>query len=73
VFVSRQLGHASPAITLGVYAHLFDHQRHADAARSALEARYGVVLESNLSNSQVTAGGNERELAVLPTARKAAP
>ena len=25
VSVSRQLGHASPATTLGVYAHLFDH------------------------------------------------
>src|SRR5712692_10419302 len=28
VFVSRQLGHASPATTLGVYAHLVDQARH---------------------------------------------
>ena len=35
VFVSRQLGHATPAITLTVYAHLFDHAHHAQAARSA--------------------------------------
>lgn len=31
VFVSRQLGHASPDITLRVYAHLFDGAEHAQA------------------------------------------
>jgi hypothetical protein len=36
VFVSRQLGHANPAITLKVYAHLFDAERHADEARARL-------------------------------------
>ncbi len=46
VYVSRQLGHADPAITLRVYAKLFDRQRHADTARAALEARYGGVLEA---------------------------
>jgi len=39
VFVSRQLGHASPATTLGVYAHLFDQAQHAATARAALEER----------------------------------
>jgi len=39
VFVSRQLGHASPATTLGVYAHLFDQVQHAATARAALERR----------------------------------
>jgi integrase len=29
VFISRQLGHASPAITLEVYAHLFEQVDHA--------------------------------------------
>ena len=29
VFVARQLGHANPAITLRVYAHLFDEQGQA--------------------------------------------
>ena len=38
VFVSRQLGHANPAITLRVYAHLFDAARHAREARAALDA-----------------------------------
>jgi integrase len=45
VFVSRQLGHASPTITLGVYAHLFDRAEHGQRARIALEAAFGSVLE----------------------------
>jgi integrase len=44
VFVSRQLGHANPAITLRVYAHLFDAARHADVARQRLQEEYGTVL-----------------------------
>jgi integrase len=44
VFVSRQLGHANPAITLKVYAHLFDAARHAQEAREQLEAEYGSLI-----------------------------
>jgi integrase len=44
VFVSRQLGHASPTITLNTYAHLFDSARHAHAAREQLDAEYRDVL-----------------------------
>ena len=44
VFVSRQLGHASPDITLRVYAHLFDQAEHAQRARDALEASFGATL-----------------------------
>jgi integrase len=44
VFVSRQLGHANAAITLKVYAHLFDAERHANEARAQLEANYGALL-----------------------------
>ena len=47
VFVSHQLGHANPAITLKVYAHLFDTERHADEARARLEADYGSLLTRN--------------------------
>jgi len=43
VFVSRQLGHASPAITLSVYAHLFAQAQHAAAARAALEESYQTM------------------------------
>jgi len=44
VFVSRQLGHANAAITLKVYAHLFDAARHAQEAREQLEAEYGSLI-----------------------------
>lgn len=47
VFVSHQLGHASPAITLRVYAHLFDAARHAREARDALDAEFGSLLAHN--------------------------
>ena len=46
VTVSRQLGHASPDITLRVYAHLFDATRHADRTRELLENEFGALLES---------------------------
>jgi integrase len=46
VFVSRQLGHANAAITLKVYAHLFDAERHAADARAKLEAEYGALVVS---------------------------
>lgn len=44
VFVSRQLGHASPDITLRVYAHLFDRSEHARRASEALEEGFGGLL-----------------------------
>jgi integrase len=44
VFVSRQLGHADPSITLKVYAHLFNAARHAREARDELEREYGGLL-----------------------------
>jgi integrase len=43
VFVSRQLGHANPSITLGVYAHLYARADHAEAARDAIEASYAAM------------------------------
>ena len=39
--MSRQLGHANPAITLRVYAHLFDLDAQSKRMRDALEARFG--------------------------------
>ena len=44
VFVSRQLGHTNAAITLRVYAHLFDAERHAQEAREGLEGEYGALI-----------------------------
>jgi integrase len=40
VYVSRQLGHANPTVTLSTYAHLFER---ADHAQAALEASYGAL------------------------------
>jgi hypothetical protein len=40
VFVSRQLGHANPNVTLRVYAHVFARREHADRARAALSITY---------------------------------
>ncbi len=47
VYVSRQLGHASPDITLRVYAHLFDQAEHAQRARNRLEASFGELLQAD--------------------------
>jgi integrase len=44
VFVARQLGHANPAITLRVYAHLFDSEAQGTRMRDALKARFGAGL-----------------------------
>ena len=43
VFVSRQLGHSNPSITLKVYAHLFEQADHATAAREALDTNYAAM------------------------------
>ena len=37
-FVARPLGHTNPAITLRVYAHLFDSEAQGTRMRDALEA-----------------------------------
>lgn len=44
VTVSRQLGYASPDISLRVYANLFDQARHADRTRAAMERSFGGLL-----------------------------
>ena len=43
VFVSRQLGHASPTITLDTYAHLWGKADHAMTATAALEANHEAM------------------------------
>jgi integrase len=44
VSVAAQLGHSNPAITLRLYAHLFDRAKHADEARDKLSAGFGHLL-----------------------------
>ena len=46
VFVSRQLGHANPNITLGTYAHLYARADHAATARTALDASHVALTQS---------------------------
>jgi integrase len=43
-YVSRVLGHASPAITLTTYAHLFAAAEHADRTRERMEAAFKGLL-----------------------------
>jgi integrase len=43
-FVSRQLGHGSPDITLRVYSHLFDGAEHAQRTRDVLETNFGKLF-----------------------------
>jgi len=47
VYVSRQLGHASPSFTLNVYSHLFDRAEHGRRASDALEAGFASLLARN--------------------------
>jgi integrase len=59
VFISRQLGHASPSFTLDVYGGLFDRAEHARRATDALEAGFGDIV----SASSETASKGVTELA----------
>jgi integrase len=43
VYVSRQLGHANPNVTLGVYAHVIARREHAERAKAALEASHEAM------------------------------
>ena len=43
VYVSRQLGHAHPGITLEVCPHLFAARDHAATAREALDASHTEI------------------------------
>lgn len=44
VFVSKQMGHADPGVTLKVYAHLFEEQASVDTATQRLEAAFGGMV-----------------------------
>lgn len=43
-YLARVLGHASPAVTLAVYAHEFARAEHADRTRERMEAAFGPLL-----------------------------
>ncbi len=50
VFVSRQLGHDNPAVTLKIYAHVFARREHAERARAILEASHGAMTSRRRSS-----------------------
>ncbi len=43
-YLSRVLGHASPAITLNTYAHVYAKVEHDDRTRDQMEAAFGGLL-----------------------------
>ncbi len=64
--VAAQLGHASPAITLGVYAHVFEQARHADELRDALDQGFGHLLTGNTLSTNGRNGAQAPQLASAP-------
>jgi integrase len=52
VFVSRQLGHANASITLKVYAHLFDAERHAAKACEGSRGRLRRAARPRLNQQR---------------------
>lgn len=46
-FVARQLGHASPATTLRIYAHLFDEAANIDRVRSYVNGHFANLTETD--------------------------
>jgi len=43
-YLSRVLGHANPAITLGIYAHQYAEAEHAQTTRQHMEDAFGSLL-----------------------------
>jgi integrase len=61
VQVSRLMGHADPAITLRVYADLFNLARGAERALLAIDSAFGTALEPR--------GGDRRRTSVCTEAQ----
>jgi len=53
-FVSRQLGHTSSQITLGIYAHLLDGEEQARRTREMLQVMLGGYVGGNVPNQTAT-------------------
>jgi integrase len=67
VFVSGQLGHKDPKITLGIYAHEFNQAEQLGRARARLDAEHGTSLETALGDERLQAATAEgANLALLP-------
>jgi hypothetical protein len=44
VYLSKQLGHTDPSVTLDIYADLFEAREKAESSRKALEASYSGLI-----------------------------
>ena len=65
MFVSRQLGHASPSFTLDTYGGLFDAAEHQRRATDALEASFaGTLASCQLSAPALTTDSHGDDTAV---------
>jgi integrase len=53
-FVSRQLGHTSSQITLGIYAHLLDHEEQASRTREMLQEKLGSYVRADVAGQART-------------------
>lgn len=65
VFISRQLGHSTPASTLKVYSHLFDRANHAARMRQSLSTQFGGLLSGNVVEMTGQTGRNPASLKLL--------
>lgn len=70
VQVSRILGHASPATTLRVYAHMFDYARHSTQLHAEIAASQFAAL---LEPSNPLHRGNVIPFPAAPTRRRGDP
>lgn len=68
VFVSRQLGHAHPGITLQVYSHLFAARDHAESAHEALEASHSAINDGTVSKAAAVVTAVETDEAAISPA-----
>jgi hypothetical protein len=55
VWISRQIGHSNPTVTLNTYADLFARERHADAQRLRLAEEFGSTLDGWGTDGEQTA------------------
>lgn len=63
LWVSRQMGHSKPSITLDVYGHLFQAEEHEQRHSDRMEAAFGTVLETTGGDRRGEASGAEDGIA----------
>lgn len=67
--VAARLGRASPAITLAIYAHVFEQARHADELRDALDQGFGHLVAGNTMSTNRRNGLQDRQPAAASVSR----